>query len=231
MLSLAHKTAGKIKISGKLKKAYKILGAIRDLQLQQQRMPEAIKQEPDKPQAYLNLLQKEIDELKAELSKLFLQNPVTENKKKTDSLVPDEFPLNSFRYFVQQKEATVTGIIVSGHFRDDNFHTIRKTLKDLFYNLKIYKGIEHDLLSLSVWKGKDEQYFDPLLDELGNFQDKCTAIGLLNANRLNNLNEYDREPLERIKKEWRKDKAGMKQLMVNKWKNDVSPVADVPKLS
>ena len=223
MISQDHETAGEIKISKKLKKGYNISGSIRDLQLQQQRILEATKQELKKPQAYLTLLQKEIDKLKPELSEIFLKKPVTASKKKTDAFIPHEFPLNSFRNFVQKKWAVVYAIIVSGHFSDDNIHAIRKSLKDLFYNLKIYEGVEHELLSLSIWKGKDEQYFNKLLDELGSFQDKCTAIALLKSYWLNSLHTYNQELLEQIKKGWIKDKVRMKQLLVRKLKADIAP--------
>ena len=221
MISQDHETAGEIKISKKLKKGYNISGSIRDLQLQQQRILEATKQELKKPQAYLRLLQKEIEKLQPELSEIFLEKPVTESKKKTGTSIPDEFQLNSFRNFVQKKWAAIYAIIASRHFSDDNIHTIRKNLKDLFYNLKMYEGIENELLSLSIWKGKNEQYFNKLLDELGSFQDKCTAIALLKFYWLNSLNTYNRELMERIKKGWIKDRVNMKRLLVKKLKADV----------
>lgn len=221
MISQQHETAGEIKISKKLKKGYNISGSIRDLQLQQQRIWEATKQELKKPQAYIQLLQEEIKKLQPELSEIFLEKPATESKKKTDAFIPDEFPLNSFRNFVQKKWAAIYAIIASCHFSDDNIHAIRKSLKDLFYNLKIYEGVEHELLSLSIWKGKDEQYFNKVLDELGGFQNKCTAIALLKSYWLNSLNTYNRKLLEGIKKGWVKDKVSMKRLLVKELKADV----------
>ena len=223
MISQQHDTAGEIKISKKLKKVYNMLGSIRDLQLQQQRIVAATKQEIKKPQAYVTLLQKEIDKFKPELSEIFLEKPATESKKKTDTFIPDEFPLNSFRNFVQKKWAVVYAIIATRHFSDDNIHAIRKNVKDLFYNLKIYVGVEYEQLSLTIWKGKDEEYFNKLIDELGSFQDKCTAIALLKFYWLNSLNKYNRELLERIKKGWIKDKVSMKQLLVKKLKTDIVP--------
>ena len=223
MISQQHETAGEIKVSKKLKKSYTISGFIRDLQLQQHRIMAASKQELKKPQSYLTLLQKEIDKFKPELSEIFLEKPATESKKKTDAFIPDEFPLNSFRNFVQKKWAIVYEIIISGHFSDDNIHAIRKNLKDLFYNLKIYLGVECELLSLSIWKEKDEEYFNKLLDELGRFQDKCTAIALLKSYWLNSLNKNNQELMERIKKGWIKDKVSMKQLLVKKLKTDIAP--------
>ena len=221
MIARENETAGELKISKKLKKAYTISGSIRDLQLQQQRILEATKQEPKKPQAYLNLLQKEINNLKPEQAEIYLEDPVAESKKKTDGSIPDEFQVTGFNSFIQKKWMSINAIIVSGHFSDDNIHVIRKSLKDLFYNLKIYKRVELDILSLSVWKGKDEKYFNQLLDELGKFQDKCMAIALLKSYWLNSLNTYNRELLERVKKVWIKDKVAMKQMLVKKLKADI----------
>jgi CHAD domain-containing protein len=222
MLSQQQATAGEIKTSKTLKRAYTVSGSIRDLQLQQQRIQEAAKQEQKKPQAYLTLLQKEIDSLKPELSETLLENPVNESKKKTDATIPDEFPLDSFKNFVQKKWTAVHAIIISDHFSDDNVHLVRKNLKDLFYDLKLYKGMEHEILSISILKGKDEKYFTQLLEELGHFQDRCTAIALLRSYWLISFNTYNRELLERIKKIWIKDKLRMKQLLIKKLKTDIA---------
>ena len=220
MIARENETAGELKISKKLKKAYTISGSMRDLQLQQQRILEATKQEPKKPQAYLNLLQKEIDNLKPEQAEICLEDPVAESKKKTNASIPDEFQVTGLHSFIQKKWMAINAIIVSGHFSDDNIHAIRKSLKDLFYNLKIYKGVEFNILSQRIWRGKDEKYFNQHLDELGKFQDKCMAIALLKSYWLNSLNTYNRELLERVKKVWIKDKVAMKQMLVKKLKAD-----------
>ncbi len=222
MLAAQKGTAGEITVTKKLKKVYTIAGSIRDLQLQQLRITDATKGEQKKPTSYLTLLQKEKDSQKPELSEVLLENPVNDSKKKTDAAIPDEFPLSGFRNFVQHKWAAVHAIIASGHFSDDNVHLIRKNLKDLFYNLKLYTGVEREILSASILKGKDEKYFDQLLEELGGFQDKCTAIALLRSYWLIGLNTYNRELLERVKRNWIKDKLSLKQLLVKKLKTDIA---------
>ena len=223
MLSQGHETAGEIKISEKLKRGYNISGSIRDLQLQLQRIPEAIKQDLRKSLVYLALLQREIDKLKPELSEVFSENPVDESKRKTDTSLPDEFQLSGFKVFIQNKWTTIKTIITSNHFSDDNIHAIRKSLKDLYYNWKIYEGTEQEALSISSWNGKGEQYFNQLIDELGSFQDKCTAIALLKSYWLNSLDTYNKELLGRIKKGWIKDKVSMKKLLVKKLRADFFP--------
>lgn len=222
MLSYDYDHAAEIKISKNLKHGHNVSGAIRDLQLQQLRILEVTKKEPKKPLAYLNLVQREIDKLKPELIEIFSEDIVADSKKKTDAHLPDEFPVNGFKNFVKQKWAVVHAILASGHFSDDNIHFIRKCLKDLFYNLKIYEGVEHEILSVSTWKGKDEKYFDTLLNELGNFQDQCIAIALLKSHWLISLHTYNRELLERVKTQWIKDKIGLKQSLLEKLKIEIT---------
>ena len=228
MLAMQETNGREISISKTLKKAYTIAGAIRDLQLQQLRITDVTKGELRKLRSYLTLLQKEMDSLEPELAEMISGNPVNESKKKTDAALPDEFPLSGFKNFVQHKWGAVHLIILSGHFSDDNVHLVRKNLKDLFYNLKLYTGAEQEMLSQGILKGKDAKYFDQLLEELGSFQDKCTSIALLRSYWLIRLNSYNRELLERIKKNWINEKLNMKQSLVKKLKTDIAPLHALP---
>jgi CHAD domain-containing protein len=210
-----------IKISKKLEKAYHIAGSIRDLQLQQQRIIETTLGEPKKPLAYLSILEMETSKLKPELSELFLGDTFSESRKKTDLSVLDQVPVNSFRQFAKQKWEAVYAIVSSGDFCDDNIHAIRKHLKDLLYNSKKYTELEQDGVPVNIWKGRDETYFNKLIDDLGIFQDKCTAIALLKSYWINSLSKYNRRLLERVKKEWIKTKVSFKQELVRQFKTDV----------
>jgi CHAD domain-containing protein len=218
MLSLHNKMDKEIKIFNPLKKGYTIAGSIRDFQLQQQRIMDATKLQSKKPMAYFNFLQKKIGYMKPELSKLYLANPVAACKNKTDAMLPENFPLHSYRNFVQQKWIAILAIIQSGHFSDENIHFIRKKLKDIAFNLKQYKDTQLALLSKSTWKGKDETYYHQLLEELGNFQDKCVAVALLKSCWISSFNTYNRELLVHIKKEWIKDKLIAKKNLIEKLK-------------
>lgn len=210
-----------IGISKNLKAAYRISGAIRDRQLQQQRIRKATRHDVIKPKAYLSLLQKEISKLKPGLVELLSANPVDKSKKKTDAAMPHLFPENKFRDFVHKKRDAIDEIIKEGHFTDTNIHTIRKNLKDLFYNFEIYGGHGQGMLAHGIWKGKDDQYFAGLLDELGQFQDLCIAISLIKPQWLNTLPRNNHTQLERIRKVWQKDKLEKKQLLVKKLKTDL----------
>jgi CHAD domain-containing protein len=221
MLSQRNEAGEEIKIAKELKSFYHVSGSIRDLQLQLQRIKEVTKQEAKKPSAYLALLQKEIKKLKPELTELFEKKPVSESKKKTDKAMPDKFFLRNYKDFIHQKWDTAGTIIKRGYFSDDNIHSIRKILKDLFYNLKAYRETDHDLPSSGIWKGKDEHYVHILLDQLGNFQDRSTAIALLKSYWINSLNSHEQVLLNRIKKTWLKEKRSMKNLLMTKLKKDI----------
>ena len=224
MLSRNERTDEEIKMAKKLKKAYAVSGSIRDLQLQLERVRAASRKELKKPSSYLNLLQKEIEKLKPELADMMAEHPVTESKKKTDPALPHLFPLKGFKKFVLRKWGAIHAILAGGHFSDELLHTIRKILKDLFYNLEKYSGHEHALLALAVMKKKEAGYFDKLLDELGDFQDRCNAIALVKSCWLARLNTYNQEFMERVKKSWIKEKTRMKRDLLKKLKTDLVSV-------
>ncbi|MFZ1369470.1 MAG: CHAD domain-containing protein [Ferruginibacter sp.] len=216
MINAGNKKNGKIKISKKLQQAYGMAGSIRDLQLQQQRVGEATAEEYKLPKDYLDRLQQTIEMLKPGFTELWQDNPVDKCKKKTDALIPDEFSLQRFRDFVTQKWDSVRTIIKYRQLRDDHLHTIRKHLKDLFYNLKIFDESEGTIISEGIWKEKDEAYYFQLLDELGSFQDRCMAISLLDKKWVNGLNSYNRKKLVRVKNNWMIEKRQLKQMLVIK---------------
>ncbi len=211
-----QKPGKKVKISGKLKRGYHLLGITRDLQLQQKRILKAAGGDIHQTKTYLTLLQQEIEKLKPALVEIFSDNPVAASKKKTKSSMPDEVPVNGFREFLKKQWFCIHAIVAAKRFSDDNMHSIRKNLRLLFYNFKIGQKIDHAILSSGIWKGKDEHYFHELSDELGTFHDKCMAIDLLKTGKPDSLNKYNRELLDRIKKKWLIEKANMKQTLKTK---------------
>lgn len=224
MLSSSDRVKEEIKVSKKLKQLYTLSGSIRDLQLQQQRTKEAAKNETRKIKPYLDLLQSEIAKSGPELEDMLSKKPVQESKKKTNASLPGQFRQDDFQHFVKQKWDSVYAILTSAHFSDDNIHSIRKHLKDLFYNLKVYEGTKYKILSASVWKDKDEKYFSALLDELGAFQDRCVSIGLLKAYWIKRFSLATKQFLEEIKQKWIKEKAGMKRNLVKKLRADIKTI-------
>ena len=206
----------KIQIPKKLKKAYSVLGIVRDLQLQQRVLKTAM-HKPSNAKEYICFLRNRINKLHL----VFLNNLsvrlITASKHKTEKLLPHKLTIKKFKDFIQRKENRIDTIILSKRFNDKNLHAVRKILKDIFYSLDIYKNAKGSISEASIWM-KDKRYFNKLLDELGTFQDKCSAVALLNANRLNSFKKYDRKLLQDIKMQLSSDKEQMRQSLIKKLK-------------
>ncbi|NOT50207.1 MAG: CHAD domain-containing protein [Chitinophagaceae bacterium] len=220
MLSIAEPGVKRIRIQKELKNAYTIAGSIRDLQLQERRVLKATLRDSKKPRTYLNLVQEKIDKLQPELIEILSGNSIEKSRRKTGRLLPSKFLLSSFRQYVQEKWELIYAILASGNFSDSNIHIIRKNLKDLYYNVKQYTGLRQERLSVLVWKERDEAWFDKLLMELGSFQDRCNSVALLKAYWLIKSGNYNKTQLERIKKEWIKDKIARKQSLLQTIRNN-----------
>lgn len=201
-------------VSKNLKSTYKICGAIRDLQLQQQRLKQSPKQELKILKPYLHLLKTKLIQLKAALA----ENVVTKNKPATNNsaaeILSDKYFVRQCIHYEQQQWVTVCTIIQSGYFTDDKLHTIRKVLKDFFYNLeycnrKQKKKIFH-LLNIA----KDEAYFNNLIDQMGAYQDICSSIIFLKKQALNKIHKQCAELLLQTKKKWVKEKKASKKVLI-----------------
>ena len=214
MLSRDSK-AGKIKIHKKLESIYHLLGSVRDLQLQRIRVLKASKYEREKPRLYRIVLQKEIRKKKRKLAKINLNNKFVKSIKHRRADIPNKFPYRSFKKYAELKWAEICAIVLSENFSDPMLHLIRKHLKDLFYNMKEYEKATNKKLSKSFLKEKDESYLTQLLEELGNFHDKCTAIGLLKDKWTDGLNK---QHMLRIEQSWLAEKSGMKDLLIARLK-------------
>ena len=218
MLSQQPQIKHEISVSKKLKTVYALSGSLRDLQLQQVRVSDSTRKEPKQPQAYLHLLQKKIEILKTQLTEAIAEKPVNESKRKTDAHSPERFKSSGFSLFVQNRRDAIKEIIISGDFSDQNIHVIRKMLKDLFYIGKISEGAgEKNQSEITA----DFSNVNKLLDELGDFQDRCTSIALLKSYWIINLNTYNQQLLNRLKKTWIRQKVSLKQMLIRKIKTEL----------
>src|SRR6478735_6366663 len=112
LIVMYEEGAKEIKISKKLKKAYHLSGTIRDLQLQVQRMKADGENNQVQPTGYIDLLKEEEKNLKPELMALFDDGALTETKKKTDSLMPEDFPDKGYIDFIQRKWSVIVAMVI-----------------------------------------------------------------------------------------------------------------------
>lgn len=219
MLSSSPSVTHEINVPKKLKRLYSVCGEIRDLQLQQEQIKEIRKDIPGKAHPYQKALKRQIDHLTSKLHALLDKKPATSGKRKTMRDIPDLFTVQDFKRYTRRQWTSVRSILHSKNRTDDDLHTIRKWMKDLFYNLKICNGADLRLLQKSALKNMDESMISSLLDELGDFQDRSTALSLLNNYWLNRFNLPAHQFLCEVQHSWTKDQDRRRRLLNKKLKD------------
>ncbi len=215
MLSTGSRTKKKISIPGKLKQVYTLSGSIRDLQLQQLQMRKLTTRDLKFPSGYLAILQREIDNKKIDFIELVSKRIVTACKDKTDTKLPQYFYKRDMTKFLRQKWNMIWDNIASGNHSDPSIHTFRKNLKDVYYTLKLFHTETANITNDKSPKETNIKFLEMLLADLGNFQDKCVAIGLIKPIWLKNLKQEEKKILTHIRLLWRKDKNKMKKIIVH----------------
>lgn len=215
-------------VSKHLKSTYKICGAIRDLQLQQQRIKQSSKQELKILKSYLHLLKKKLIQFKAALAENVETKKTPATFNRAAEILSDKHFIRQCIHYEQQQWASVCTIIQSGYFTDDKLHSIRKILKDFFYNLdccnrKQKKKILH-LLNIA----KDEAYFNKLTVQMGAYQDICSSINFLKKQEPNKIYKQCVELLLQTKKKWVKEKAARKKILIMQLTIDFFTVKNQP---
>lgn len=232
MISAENEGRKKIKLAGRLKRGYRIAGEIRNLQLHHQRML-AIKEEETKPaEVYLKILEQNINKLKPKFSDIPLKKTIKKSIKKAEELNGKKINTRCAAKFIEKNCATIIAIIASGNFADVNMHAIRKYLKDIFYTIHVLENAKEEIKFSNTSITNDEmKYFDGLLEELGNFQDRVTSLALLNEQCLNLLSADDRQLMTGIKEMLTADKYAMKDNLVIKLQNELIPHLQIFQIS
>ena len=213
-----------IKIPGKLKKAYHIAGSIRDLQLQCKSIPAITEEETKKPESYLKLLKQYIQKLKPEFLNIPLKKTIEKSIKKTGELTVEKINTIHSGKFINNNCTAIIAIIISRNFSDVNMHAIRKHLKDIFYTIQRLEDEDEEIkFNIPEISNMEKKYFDELLEEFGNFQDKVTSLTLLEDQWLNSLNIFNRQILVRAKKSLTIDKDKIKSGLINKLLYEIIP--------
>jgi CHAD domain-containing protein len=216
-LRLYGSAKGRPKLAGHLHRFYSLLGVIRNLQLQQQRITEAWKGRKESlPRLYLTMLETEIV-IKTAEAKSFAKDTLSIKKEKEKILAKMPGPINgkAIRGFVQTSAGKLENLWGWPYpLEDDTLHSIRKLLKDLFYN---YAYIAKEASTLLPAAFREKVSIKNITDMLGDFQDMRMKLDLLQPDYLSTVNdERERTALEGLKKDWEEEKAKNKESIIQK---------------
>ena len=203
----------KLPIPKKLRTAYRNTGALRDLQLQAERIRALPPDNWHSGDRYIQELLDDQDHLKLQLIKI--GRPGKSGKKLFRNNIPKKFSVSQFRDYADKQWAGIHALIVMPGMSEPELHQIRKLLKDLMYNRRYFPK-EKDVLQKSQWKKYEIVYMDKLLEQLGDFQDRCTAVSLLNVFYLTGLDLRQREHFILLKQQWSMNRDQLRNKLINR---------------
>jgi len=193
-----------------LKDLYRILGAIRSLQLQQQNIRSAVKEDVGAVcETYLNLLNaKEAGKMvKAECS-LTKKKALRKDRRQISAVIPAKVSKSRINKFITSIGSSLQKLVNEEIPSDESLHVLRKLLKDLLY---CWPYIKADIaLVYPAFPSKIED-IQNIVDLLGDFQDMFIGIMLLESDYINIDNEGERKLLLNIRAKWQQKKDDIKK--------------------
>lgn len=222
MIIQLHESDTEAAIPKRIKKIYHASGVLRDLQMQESGFLELAKKKNIKPAIYLKYLRNKSDDVKRILTWYIVHTKIGKYKKKKILAFPAEFQMTGFIYYVENLCKKVHTILYTGFLLDKDLHTIRKLLKDLLYNLEILDKKVQEFILKKYMNGRDLLFINELLQQLGELQDKCTAIYLLKSYRRYHLSDHNEQLLDPILLEWIEEKVYLKQEIIKRLKSDLT---------
>jgi CHAD domain-containing protein len=192
---------GKLALPGHLKDLYLILGAIRSLQLQQQNIRAAAK-ENGTPlcDTYLNLLNaKEAGKMINAERLLINKKAFKKERRHISSAIPAKISKSGINKFIKSTGRSLQKLANEEIPSDESLHMLRKLLKDILY---CWPYIRADIaLAYPAFPSRIED-IQKIVDLLGDFQDIFMGIIQLESDYIYINNENERELLLNIRAEW-----------------------------
>jgi CHAD domain-containing protein len=190
-----------------LKYFYTYAGNVRNIQLYEQSLFEYIKaHDVKKPDEYIKLLNNEKKYWKKEARNLVKKDDFSKTKEKILKGLPAKLEKPGIKKFVQNKLDNLK--LQLEHLNDDNpLHSIRKILKDIFYNWDYIKY--YAVLPASI---SNKEALKLLTTMLGEFIDKFMQLEFLKPVYLDKINNEDEKILlKKIRTLWLRKKRAIKE--------------------
>ena len=160
-----HAPQPRLKLTRKFKRLYHITGAIRDTQLEYEKIRNSSVVLPD----YVNKLHHILKTQKKEWNKHYNKKVVRKLEERLLSLKYEKLHPAVLENFFNHKMAAIEAISKSASPTDDQVHRMRKEVKDIIYTSKLakknWKGAHAALKVLPV------KQLDNFADKVGNYND------------------------------------------------------------
>jgi CHAD domain-containing protein len=200
---------GHLHIPHSLKAIYQSCGHVRDLQLF---LPE-VTRTPVAPalSSFIKCVNQKLFVYKEQTVAVIEQAHLKKMAHSIKKDLPHHLHDNTVRKFIQRKIASIHILLLTADNETD-LHSIRKDIKDIIYNMRIF---EHDCdtpFPASGWKSEKE--LNDMASDLGDFNDRRLAISLLQSDCSNGCNEDEANALHQLQKHWLQQKDAQKQQLL-----------------
>lgn len=125
--------------------------------------------------------------------------------------LPDSLEDVAIRKFIHRKVAAVQVILLALE-KDKELHTVRKQLKDIIYNIRIFDNDWGISFPVTAWR--NEKRLNDTAAMLGDFNDRCIALSFLSDNIINTLPEAEKGALRSWRTVLLQEKEVCKQQMI-----------------
>jgi CHAD domain-containing protein len=188
-----EKASGDLHVPHKLKGVYQACGKVRDMQLFMGEL-QAIRVVPALPVSITRWHQQLFTYKEQSVAAI-----ETVHFKKLIEGITKELPRqlheDTIKKFMHQKVAAIHIVLLAADNEND-LHAIRKQLKDIIYVIRIF---EHDWgipFPITAWKSEKE--LSDMASALGDFNDRCLAISLLQSGYTNADNVQEKSILQEL---------------------------------
>jgi len=125
--------------------------------------------------------------------------------------LPHHLQNQTIKKFMQQKVAAIHIILIAAEEETD-LHAIRKQLKDIIYVMRVYENDWEIPFPVEPWKSEKEM--NDLATTLGDFNDRCLTVSLLQAGHVDACNAAEKDKLlELYRKEFQEKETQKAQLL------------------
>jgi CHAD domain-containing protein len=137
--------------------------------------------------------------------KKLLQGIIKELPRRLHDNIPNKF--------MQQKIAAIHIVLLAADNEKD-LHTIRKQLKDIIYTRRIYENDWGIPFPIKDWKSEKE--LSDMASALGDFNDRCLAISLLQTGCSDGCDDDEKNKLQQLQQEWLHQKEKQQQQLLQR---------------
>jgi CHAD domain-containing protein len=208
LLHLQQQSSG-TPVPADLKNIYQAAGQVRDLQLffpQISQSPQLVALP-----SFFDCCQRTLFTRKENLVQAIENTSFKKLRATVTAALPRRLQKQTIQQFIQEKIASIhILLLVVDH--ENELHEIRKNLKDIVYTRRI---IEKDAdLPFPVTDWKSEEELAEMTSSLGDFNDLCLAVTILQSDCSNQVTEEEKPVIKALQQEWVQQKESQKQQLL-----------------